>query len=102
MKLFNFVVFVFLFVGLTQGLTSEELKKWKAEIKKEVFKDIFESEVMKNVQNNLNNVMTTTQEIVTQVQHQSSILDKFRHSIYIRTVSSYIASLTDYGDPIKA
>ena len=82
MAFFNFVVFVFLFVGLTQAFSSEELKKWKAEIKKEVFKDVFEGEVMKNIQNNLNNVMTTTQEIVTQVQHQSSLLDKFRYRIY--------------------
>ena len=70
------------------------LKKLKTEIKFAVFKDVFESEVMKNNQMNLNNVMKTTQEVVAEVQTQSSLLDEFRHSIYFRTVTSYCLFFT--------
>ena len=80
--------------NMVQGEQLLALKKWKTEIKFAVFKDVFESELMKSNQMNLNNVMKTTQEVVTEVQTQSSLLDEFRHSIYIRTVSSYCLFFT--------
>ena len=80
--------------NMVQGEQLLALKKWKTEIKFAVFKDVFESELMKSNQMNLNNVMKTTQEVVTEVQTQSSLLDEFRHSIYIRTVSSYCLLFT--------